>query len=61
MTRWRPCEGEKQDDTGAWYCPKDPEWDGYDCEQCQQAYDAAVDREVDRLREEADDKRASWG
>ena len=56
MTRFHACEGEQQDDTGAWYCPHDPDRDDYNCVACRSERDQEVDRAV-----EAKWERDRWG
>jgi hypothetical protein len=53
---YKPCSGPRQDDTGAWYCPMDPDEEDYDCVACERGFDAAVDRAV-----EASWERDTWG
>jgi hypothetical protein len=56
MTMSLYCPGPKQDDTGTWYCPRDPYLDEFDCAKCQDEYDQWVDRAID-----AEQERESWG
>lgn len=50
------CNGPKQDDTGTWYCPRDPDVEDFDCARCEETYDAHIDRQVEDQWE-----RDTWG
>jgi hypothetical protein len=54
------CDGKRQEDTGAYYCPEHPEDDDWDCDDCPEkpSYDFALDRAIDAA-EEKDWNR--WG
>jgi hypothetical protein len=52
------CEGPVPDDTGALYCPFEPENEAYDCVHCRAVYDHWEELMADADREEGKD---TWG